>query len=225
MGDLTNLPMEILDLIFKFLGDLEDKLQLAKVDEVLAAAFRFHCGIHFKYLSAFEVPTRFWEDLLPICGSTIEVMHTDKYEDIRPPYKLIEQYCPNLQFISLHLRFFQDLPNLEKLRLQNHVDPKFEYQMSKWLDGPMNAKEFPKSLPPPINLHDTFWPLKKLCYLDMYGFFVYSMKTNEELNLPALMELRFRCCAILSSIPIMPKLTKCILNCLHSIVMDSGYNP
>jgi len=156
MAELAKLPLEILDLIFESLESLEDKLQLAKVDEVFTEAFKHHCGNKYTCLVDYEAPARIWKDFLPLCGSSIEVIHTNKYDNDNPPLNLIEMYCPNLRFISLHLcyqnrkivgnflrnmknlkevdifivnatpevlEFLHDLPNLERIALENNLDP------------------------------------------------------------------------------------------------------
>ncbi|XP_016955157.1 uncharacterized protein LOC108028030 [Drosophila biarmipes] len=250
MGQLAKLPLEILDLIFESLESLEDKLQLAKVDEVFTAAFKYHCGKEMKCLTEYDAPAHLWKDFLPLCGSTIEVVHTNKYDNDSPPFDLVEQYCPNLRVISLHLclpnqekvgnflrkmknikeidifavnatpealNFLTDLPNLEKIWIHNNIHPEAEYQMSKWFLENMYAKGYPKTLPKPVNLYHTFSPLKKLTHLYLKGFFISSEEDNEDFSFPVLEELKFRCCTILDDFPIMPKLKKLSVACLHQL--------
>ncbi|XP_017111773.1 uncharacterized protein LOC108135537 [Drosophila elegans] len=131
---LIGLPLEVHDLIFELLGNVEYKLNLARVDKVLAAAFKYHSRYDFECLNVEEVPFRLWGALLPLCGSTIRHIETKNDEDISPPYKLIELYCQNLESVGFYInsrnrgtvgKFIRNMPNLKEISVDlKNASPK-----------------------------------------------------------------------------------------------------
>ncbi|XP_020801941.1 uncharacterized protein LOC110178973 [Drosophila serrata] len=118
---LTDLPFEVLDLIFKALArkpqtywgytDLHysnDKLSLAETCEYLGKAFAYHSrGIYKKamYDSSYTyISKNAWPVILSFCGSTVE-------EYVGSPgccwsaevAKAVAEYCPNLQKVKFQV--------------------------------------------------------------------------------------------------------------------------
>ncbi|EDX10932.1 GD12355 [Drosophila simulans] len=98
---ITDLPIEVLDLIFEELQSIVDKLQLAQVHEKLGKAFAYHSRSAFKKLTPFfGVTQELWVVLVSLCGSTVEEFSSRQiwntpWSDIL--VETIEQHCPNLK--------------------------------------------------------------------------------------------------------------------------------
>ncbi|KAI8041560.1 hypothetical protein M5D96_005825 [Drosophila gunungcola] len=111
------------------LGNVEYKLNLARVDKVLAAAFKYHSRYEFKCLDVEEVPFRLWGALLPLCGSTIRHVETKNDENISPPYELIGLYCPNLESVQWLSEISHIVIRIEDgKRTVTFLTEEFEYQ-------------------------------------------------------------------------------------------------
>ncbi|XP_016976368.1 uncharacterized protein LOC108042554 [Drosophila rhopaloa] len=243
---LIGLPLEIHDLIYQSLDNLEDKLRLARVDKVLASAFKHHCRIEFENLHVDEVPVRLWPTLFPLCGPMVLHIYTHKNEDISPLFNLIERYCTNLESISFCLssrnrrvvkNFMRNMSNLKEINVYvKNASPKllrFLKDLPNLEDVYMHNVsspeyeyvlttwsengEYPIYLPKPINLHETFSSLKKLRFLELVGFNLYWRKTNEAENFPALEELRLCYCAIFNDLPAIPSLRSLCVYHSHAI--------
>ncbi|XP_033158479.1 uncharacterized protein LOC117139906 [Drosophila mauritiana] len=98
---ISDLPIEVLDLIFEELQSIVDKLQLAQVHEKLGKAFAYHSRSAFKKLRPFfGVTQELWVVLVSLCGSTVEEFSSRQiwntpWSDIL--VESIEQHCPNLK--------------------------------------------------------------------------------------------------------------------------------
>ncbi|KMZ00355.1 uncharacterized protein LOC27208790 [Drosophila simulans] len=102
---ITDLPIEVLDLIFEELQSIVDKLQLAQVHEKLGKAFAYHSRSAFKKLTPFfGVTQELWVVLVSLCGSTVEEFSSRQiwntpWSDIL--VETIEQHCPNLKSVRI----------------------------------------------------------------------------------------------------------------------------
>ncbi|KAH8338730.1 hypothetical protein KR059_004253 [Drosophila kikkawai] len=102
--DIINLPIEILDLVYKYISVMRDKLNLAKSHCVLGKAFAFHTGNIFKEIKIEDRPTEDWSDILSLCGSSVTSINAlNIYIDVRytvSAAKLASKHCPNLEKFS-----------------------------------------------------------------------------------------------------------------------------
>ncbi|XP_016955258.1 uncharacterized protein LOC108028121 isoform X1 [Drosophila biarmipes] len=99
---LTDLPLEVLDLIFKNLRNLRDKLRLAQVHEHLGQAFSYHSGSDYRRFSPkIHFPVRLYRVLLAECGPSIVefTCGSDTWSDLLA--KSIAKYCPNLESVNI----------------------------------------------------------------------------------------------------------------------------
>ncbi|KAH8315702.1 hypothetical protein KR059_008967 [Drosophila kikkawai] len=102
--DILNLPIEILDLVFKYIPKMKDKLNLAKSHCVLGKAFAFHARNIFKEVEILDRPIAEWSEILPLCGSYVTSIRA---QDIRintvSAAKLASMHCPNLEEFSFRV--------------------------------------------------------------------------------------------------------------------------
>ncbi|XP_070852410.1 uncharacterized protein [Drosophila suzukii] len=99
---LTDLPLEVLDLIFKNLRNLRDKLRLAQVHEYLGQAFSYHSGSDYrKFSPKIHFPVRLYRVLLAECGPSIVefTCGSDTWSDLLA--KSIAKNCPNLESVNI----------------------------------------------------------------------------------------------------------------------------
>ncbi|XP_026832838.1 uncharacterized protein LOC6546172 isoform X3 [Drosophila erecta] len=102
---LSDLPFDVLDLIFEELESIVDKVQLAQVDEKLGAAFGYHSRSAYKKLSPYyRLTPEMLVVLVRLCGSTIEEftcrrMWNGPWSDIVA--KSVVQHCPNLKSVRI----------------------------------------------------------------------------------------------------------------------------
>ncbi|KAH8350432.1 hypothetical protein KR059_011933 [Drosophila kikkawai] len=105
--DIINLPIEILDLVFKYIPVMRDKLNLAKSHCVLGKAFAFHAGNIFKEIEIENRPIEDWSDILSLCGSSVNSIRALNYynRDTDPvsAAKLASKHCPNLEKFSFRV--------------------------------------------------------------------------------------------------------------------------
>ncbi|KAH8376503.1 hypothetical protein KR200_006864 [Drosophila serrata] len=227
---LTDLPFEVLDLIFKALArkpqtywgytDLHysnDKLSLAETCEYLGKAFAYHSrGIYKKamYDSSYTyISKKAWPVILSLCGSTVE-------EYVGSPgccwsaevAKAVAEYCPNLQKVKFQV--YSDNGDLVLAVLHKAKSSirslSFGYAMFQSSGiGPNILHKFPE--------------LSQLSYLNINPFFVdeaYEIQrfvNIEELYLspPYSRDLKplnlFKACAPLK------KLRRLTVKCVHVI--------
>jgi len=100
---LLDLPLEVLDLIFKQLSP-SHKLRLADSHPNLADAFVYHVGDLFKRVELDAVPPEDWSLIFRLCGPSVLEIDTWCYFQIKiQTFELIQRHCTNLQ--SLQARF------------------------------------------------------------------------------------------------------------------------
>ncbi|XP_022208373.2 uncharacterized protein LOC111064863 [Drosophila obscura] len=98
---IIDLPLEVLDLIFKDLESQKDKLHLALVHPLLGKAFSYHSGNKYYSIDSLCVPITQWPVILPLCGSTVIEFKGYLNDWDCSVLKLIEEHCSNLVKISL----------------------------------------------------------------------------------------------------------------------------
>ncbi|XP_043647005.1 uncharacterized protein LOC122615898 isoform X2 [Drosophila teissieri] len=99
---ITDLPLEVLDMIFSNLRNLRDKLRLAQVDDYLGKAFSYHSRSDFKKFSPkIHFPVRLYRVLLANCGPSIVEFScgADTWSDLLA--KSIAKHCPNLESVNI----------------------------------------------------------------------------------------------------------------------------
>eukprot|EP00099_Drosophila_melanogaster_P001946 NP_001097635.2 uncharacterized protein Dmel_CG44005, isoform B [Drosophila melanogaster] len=99
---ITDLPFEVLDIIFSNLRNLRDKLRLAQVDDYLGKAFSYHSRSDYKKFSPkIHFPVRLYRVLLANCGPSIVefTCGSDTWSDLLA--KSIAKYCPNLESVNI----------------------------------------------------------------------------------------------------------------------------
>ncbi|KAH8315725.1 hypothetical protein KR059_012812, partial [Drosophila kikkawai] len=101
--NITDLPVEILDLLFKYCGDMTNKLHLAQTHPYLVEAFAYHCRNLFECISNDkEISLSSWRFILPVCGSNIKKIH--KYigdSSDKELINLVALHCSKLEKIKL----------------------------------------------------------------------------------------------------------------------------
>ncbi|XP_070141459.1 uncharacterized protein [Drosophila kikkawai] len=100
---ILNLPIELLNLVYKYIPSMRDKLNLAKTHCVLGNAFAFHAGNTFKSIKIEDRPIGEWLDILPLCGSSITGLEIEDEEDNVIVAKLASTHCPNVEKIRFHV--------------------------------------------------------------------------------------------------------------------------
>ncbi|KAH8233836.1 hypothetical protein KR038_011507, partial [Drosophila bunnanda] len=103
--EITDLPVEVLDLIYKFLRLEPDKLNLAQTNRYLRQVFAFHSRHDFKIIpKGHFLPLDTWRIVLPLCGSNVYEFRECIYEASSPELKeLVVLHCPNLERINLRI--------------------------------------------------------------------------------------------------------------------------
>ncbi|XP_017058878.1 uncharacterized protein LOC108099759 [Drosophila ficusphila] len=99
---ITDLPLEVLDLIFKNLRNLRDKLRLAQTHEHLGKGFSYHSGSEYRRFSPkTHFPVRLYRVLLAECGPSIVefICGSDTWSDLLA--KSIAKHCPNLESVNI----------------------------------------------------------------------------------------------------------------------------
>ncbi|KAI8041607.1 uncharacterized protein LOC128257325 [Drosophila gunungcola] len=99
---ITDLPLEVLDLIFMNLRNLRDKLRLAQVHKHLGKGFAYHSRNDYKrFCPKIYFPVRLYRVLLAECGSSIEefICGSDTWSDLLA--KSIAKHCPNLESVNI----------------------------------------------------------------------------------------------------------------------------
>ncbi|XP_070071884.1 uncharacterized protein [Drosophila takahashii] len=104
---ITDLPFDVLDLIFKELESLIDKLQLAQAHEKLGKAFSYHSRSAYKCLYPFAgIRPELWMVLVKECGSTIVEFSSNKVESTNWSDQLAKSivlHCPNMKAVKIHV--------------------------------------------------------------------------------------------------------------------------
>ncbi|XP_017071983.1 uncharacterized protein LOC108108441 [Drosophila eugracilis] len=99
---ITDLPLEVLDLIYTNLRNLRDKLRLAQAHEYLGKAFSYHSRSDYKrFTPKIYFPVRLYRVLLTECGSSIVefICGSDTWSDLLA--KSIAKNCPNLESVNI----------------------------------------------------------------------------------------------------------------------------
>ncbi|XP_017030925.1 uncharacterized protein [Drosophila kikkawai] len=101
--NITNLPVEILDLLFKYCGDMTNKLHLAQTHPYLVEAFAYHCRNLFECISNDkEISLSSWRFILPVCGSNIKTIHKNiRDSSDEELVNLVALHCSKLEKIKL----------------------------------------------------------------------------------------------------------------------------
>ncbi|XP_041674270.1 uncharacterized protein LOC121530016 [Drosophila eugracilis] len=109
---ITDLPFEVLDLIFTELLYLRYKVDLALTHEKLGKAFAFHSRNEFRTLKPSTALTgESWAFIVKECGTSIEEL----FYDVRGIYwndliaQTVVKHCPNLKSVSTRLYRGQDI--------------------------------------------------------------------------------------------------------------------
>ncbi|BFF98007.1 uncharacterized protein DMAD_06281 [Drosophila madeirensis] len=103
---ILDLPYEVLDLIYKELKYLRDRINLARADAYLGGAFAFHSRDEFKNVSVFDqyISMDSWPMLLSLCGTTVReysCCNSHNWSDALT--KLVEQHCPKLEIVNVNV--------------------------------------------------------------------------------------------------------------------------
>jgi len=102
---IADLPLEILDLIFKNLSYLKYKVSLAQACKKLGKAFAFHCRNAFRKLApSTKLTPELWVFVIQECGSEVEELFYNGHSTGLYWNDLIAQavakHCPNLKSLS-----------------------------------------------------------------------------------------------------------------------------
>ncbi|XP_016955263.1 uncharacterized protein LOC108028124 [Drosophila biarmipes] len=103
---ITDLPFEILDLVFKNLTYLKYKVHLSQAHEKLGKAFAFHCRNEFRRLSpGAQLTAELWAILIRECGPSVEeyVYGESGFSWNEPIAEAVVRHCPNLRSVSVRL--------------------------------------------------------------------------------------------------------------------------
>lgn len=105
--NLTDLPFEVLDVIFKNLYE-DCKWNLAAVHPVLGKAFTYHIRDFYARLEVHNGSSLFMRIVVPLCGATIRRIEVaadfDQFYTLR---ELIDKYCKNLQILEFNISSHQ----------------------------------------------------------------------------------------------------------------------
>nr|XP_041631303.1 uncharacterized protein LOC108080631 isoform X2 [Drosophila kikkawai] len=150
---IINLPEEVLNLVYKYIPEMKDKLNLAKSHCVLGKAFALHVGGIFKEIEIAERPLGEWSDILALCGSSVTRIMTTAVNTTVTVVNLASKHCPNLEefFFPVRSSSWNQIKSL-LLTLRNLT----------WI-GLMN--NFEKA-----NVVDTLLKMPKLKNLQLVGF-------------------------------------------------------
>ncbi|KAH8315646.1 hypothetical protein KR059_006996, partial [Drosophila kikkawai] len=101
--NITDLPIEILDIIFKCCGDMTDKLHLAQAHPFLAQAFAYHCRNLYNHISENEKKRLcYWRLTLPGCGPNIKKIKKNfRHSSDEGFINLIALHCSKLEKVTL----------------------------------------------------------------------------------------------------------------------------
>ncbi|XP_033239884.1 uncharacterized protein [Drosophila pseudoobscura] len=101
--NILDLPYEVLDLIYKKLNSLSDRISLAKADEYLGEAFAFHSRDHFRQVNTYTYfQGDWWPFLLSLCGTHVrEFRFSTGHNWSERLVKLVERHCPHLEKVTL----------------------------------------------------------------------------------------------------------------------------
>ncbi|XP_033160499.1 uncharacterized protein LOC117141244 isoform X1 [Drosophila mauritiana] len=135
---ITDLPIEVLDLIFKHLIYMKYKLELAKVHEKLTKAFVYHSKNEFRRLKV----TRWFSDesfllIIQECGHTTEELVFDRscdfWDDIL--IEAVTKYCTNLKSFTAVLyrsdsdQIFSFLEKVKKILLSVSLEQRERFPL------------------------------------------------------------------------------------------------
>ncbi|KAH8252024.1 hypothetical protein KR038_006822 [Drosophila bunnanda] len=151
--NILNLPVEVLNLVYKSIPNMRDKLNLAKAHDFLGKVFAIHAGDAFKSIEIEERPIKDWSDILLLCGSSVTRILTRAVNTTVIVVKLASMYCPKLEefFIPVRSNFW------------NHIKPLLlSLENVSWI-GLMNKYE-------KANVVDTLLQMPKLKSLQLIGF-------------------------------------------------------
>ncbi|XP_017030888.1 uncharacterized protein [Drosophila kikkawai] len=103
--NITDLPIEILDILFECCGDMTNKLHLAQAHPYLAQAFAYHCRNLYNHISEDEKKSLcYWRLTLPGCGPNIKkidrVIRENDHDEVEL-VNLIALHCSKLEKIKL----------------------------------------------------------------------------------------------------------------------------
>ncbi|KAH8315643.1 hypothetical protein KR059_006999 [Drosophila kikkawai] len=127
--DIINLPIEILDMVYKYIPDMRDKLNLAKSHCVLGKAFAFHAGNTFKEIVIERQTIEDWSAILSLCGSSVTSITAEDIKYTVSAAKLAFMHCPNLEKFSFSVcssswnqikSLFLTLQNLSDIEIWNY---------------------------------------------------------------------------------------------------------
>ncbi|KAH8315648.1 hypothetical protein KR059_006998, partial [Drosophila kikkawai] len=103
--NITDLPIEILDILFECCGNMTNKLHLAQAHPYLAQAFAYHCRNLFKHIPVYEKKSLcYWRLTLPGCGPNIKKIDRvirENDHDAVELVNLIALHCSKLEKIKL----------------------------------------------------------------------------------------------------------------------------
>ncbi|XP_020801868.1 uncharacterized protein LOC110178923 [Drosophila serrata] len=102
--NILNLPLEVLNLVYKSIPDMRDKLNLAMANDYLGKAFAFHAGDIFKKIEIKDRPITDWSDILFLCGSSVTTILTNEKDNSLTVIELASKYCPNLKEFHFPVR-------------------------------------------------------------------------------------------------------------------------
>ncbi|XP_017044772.1 uncharacterized protein LOC108090546 isoform X3 [Drosophila ficusphila] len=100
--NITDLPLEVLNRIFRYCGNTVNKVNLAQAHPYFVEAFVYHSRNAFKDIYYFTgISMSCWEFILPLCGSNVNLIKRTAYKtnDLSLD-NLILQHCHNLKDIS-----------------------------------------------------------------------------------------------------------------------------
>ncbi|KAH8296156.1 hypothetical protein KR054_002381 [Drosophila jambulina] len=102
---ITDLPLEVLDLIYKYCRFVPHKVNLAQVNGYFGQAFAYHSRNDFKIIPAGTlIRLESWRIILPLCGSNVNEFEGSIYDSKdHELIDLVAMHCPNLQRIKLKI--------------------------------------------------------------------------------------------------------------------------
>ncbi|XP_026832837.1 uncharacterized protein LOC6546172 isoform X2 [Drosophila erecta] len=226
---LSDLPFDVLDLIFEELESIVDKVQLAQVDEKLGAAFGYHSRSAYKKLSPYyRLTPEMLVVLVRLCGSTIEEftcrrMWNGPWSDIVA--KSVVQHCPNLKSVRIDV----DDDNCDSVQ-------SFLKKMSKLLV----SAELNLLTSNPKKIFDSITEMTHMTKLkcrgniteDVTNITIMPSEQPHSMIWPELEVLKLNNCEIFTELPECPKLkTLDMINCnchieglLFGFILQNGVN-
>jgi len=139
--NIVRLNLDVLDLIYSELDELEDQLSLAAVHPNLSEAFAYHNRRTFKKISFHDENSELKKQvhlILQHCGRNVKALHD--YHDYGSEtsvkmLQLAQQFCPNLEYLTVFItpdnikqieRNLIKLKTLKGVKIIRHNNPNID---------------------------------------------------------------------------------------------------